>query len=253
MLLTRIIPTLLLYNDSLVKTINFKKIRYIGDPCNTVRIFNELEVDELIFLDIRATREKKSPNFRVLSEIATECFMPLVYGGGVKSLDHAKKIFDIGFEKIAINSSATTNQKLITEIASVYGSQAVIGSIDVKRTLFGKYRVFSSSGQIKTVLDPVDWAKDLESLGAGELLLTSIDKEGTWAGFDLQLVNNIADSVNIPVIAHGGAGNIDHIVEVIKKSNASAVALGSLVVYQKKDMGVLINMPKAELLKNAIS
>jgi len=244
MLRTRVIPTLLLRNESLVKTKQFGKYVYVGDPANTVKIFNELEVDELIFLDITASIEKRSPNLKVLSEIAEECFMPLAYGGGIKSLDDAKAVFDIGFEKISLNSEIIHNPNLISQIAKSYGSQAVIASIDVKKSLFGKNTVRSVSSRNKFNSTPTVWAKELERLGAGEILLTSVDREGTWEGFDLDLVKQVADAVDIPVIAHGGAGSTDHILDVVKKANASAVALGSMVVFQKKGMGVLVNFPK---------
>jgi len=243
MLKTRIIPALLLKNESLVKTVKFKNSSYIGDPINTVRIFNELEVDELTFLDIKATNEHREPNYKILAEIANECFMPLAYGGGIKTLDQAKKIFSIGFEKIVLNSSPVLNINIISEIASYFGNQAIIGSIDVKKTLWGRYEVVSHSGARKTKMDPVGWAVNLENAGVGEILLTSIDREGTWSGFDIELVKKVTDAVSIPVIAHGGAGTIDHIGEVVKQGNASAVALGSMVVYQQKDMGVLVNFP----------
>jgi len=243
MLKTRIFPALLLKNESLVKTVKFKNPGYIGDPINTVRIFNELEVDELTFLDIKATNEHREPNYKILAEIANECFMPLAYGGGIKSLEQAKKIFSIGFEKIVLNSSPVLNINIISEIASYFGNQAIIGSIDVKKTLWGRYEVVSHSGARKTKMDPVGWAVNLENAGVGEILLTSIDREGTWSGFDIELVKKVTDAVSIPVIAHGGAGTIDHIGEVVKQGNASAVALGSMVVYQQKGMGVLVNFP----------
>lgn len=243
MLQVRIIPALLLRNESLVKTVRFGKFTYVGDPANTVRIFNELEVDELIFLDITASQEKRSPNLRVLSDIADECFMPLAYGGGIKSLDQAKAVFDIGFEKVSINSHAVENPKLINDIARHYGSQAVLVSIDVKKGFFGSYTVQAMSGKRNTCRNPITWAKEVEQMGAGEILLTSIDREGTWNGFDLELVKHVCDAVTIPVIAHGGAGSVEHIRQVVKDSHASAVALGSMVVFQKKGMGVLVNFP----------
>jgi imidazole glycerol-phosphate synthase subunit HisF len=243
MLRTRIIPTLLLRNESLVKTMRFGKFTYVGDPCNTVRIFNELEVDELLFLDITATLEKRSPNLRVLADIASECFMPLGYGGGIRTLEDAKSVFDIGFEKIVINSYAIENPDFIRQLASTYGSQAVIVSIDVKKNIWRRYQVRTHSGQQASKRDPVEWAKQLESLGAGEILLTSMDREGSWEGFDLDLVRGVANAVSIPVIAHGGAGTLEHIKEVVTQADASAVGLGSMVIFQKKDMGVLINFP----------
>ncbi len=252
MLRIRIIPCLQLIGQSLVKTLQFKKRNYIGDPINTVRIFNELEVDELCLLDIRATVEKREPNLKILSEIANECFMPLSYGGGLRDFETVKKIFSIGFEKVVINSFAVEKPEFITRIAELFGSQAVIASIDVKKSLFGKYNVYSHDGTNKTKFDAIEWALKLERLGAGELLITSMDKDGTWEGFDIGIINSIANKVKIPVIANGGAGNIEHIGEVIKKGNASAVALGSMVVYQSKGMGVLVNFPDKQKLEEAL-
>ena len=249
MLRKRVIPALLLRNESLVKTLRFGKFTYVGDPCNTVRIFNELEVDELLFLDIAATREKCSPNLRMLTDIANECFMPLGYGGGVCTLDHVASIFAIGFEKIVINTHAIQQPKFITQLAKRYGSQAVIASIDVKRSFWGKNTVCTHAGRKNTHCNPIEWVVALEELGAGEILLTSIDREGTWDGFDLDLIQLVTSQVSIPVIAHGGAGSIKHIGEAVRKGGASAVALGSMVVFQKKGMGVLVNFPDKEELE----
>jgi imidazole glycerol-phosphate synthase subunit HisF len=243
MLKVRAIPCLLLKNESLVKTIKFKKYDYIGDPVNTVRIFNELEVDELMFLDIFASKENRTINFKLLKEIASECFMPLSYGGNIKSLDDAKRVFEIGFEKIVINTNAFNNLGLIGDIAECFGNQSIVGSIDVKKTLFNKKQIFSHHGSKKQYEDPVVWAKKLETAGIGELLVTSIDKEGTWGGYDIDLMKEMVDSVQIPVIANGGAGSIEDITKIVQNAHVSAVALGSMILYQKKDMGVLVNFP----------
>lgn len=253
MLQTRIIPALLLKEDSLVKTIKFHDAKYIGDPINTVRIFNELEVDELVFLDITASREKREPNLKILSEVANECFMPLGYGGGLNDFNVVKSIFGIGFEKVVLNTVTHTNPSFVTKIAEHFGNQAVMCSIDVKKNLWGNYQVWSNSGTVNTKKNPFEWASELEYLGAGEILLTSMDKEGTWSGFDVQLVEKVSESVNIPVIAHGGAGNLKHIGDVIKHGKVSAVALGSMVVYQQKGMGVLVNFPDFNELQSVIS
>jgi cyclase len=242
MLRTRVIPALLLRNESLVKTKRFGRFTYVGDPCNTVRIFNELEVDELMFLDITATREGRAPNVRLLADIANECFMPLGYGGGIRRMEDAHGVFRVGIEKVVINSQAVEDPSLISRLADHYGSQAVIVSIDVKRTLFGGSRVFTRSGTRNTRREPLEWARQCEALGAGEILLTSIDREGTWQGYDLETIRSVAEAVNIPVIAHGGAGSLSHLGQAVKAS-ASAVAVGSMVVFQKKDMGVLVNFP----------
>ena len=248
MLRTRVIPALLLRNESLVKTVRFGKFTYVGDPANTVRIFNELEVDELLFLDITASREKRCPNLKVLADIANECFMPLGYGGGIQSLDQAGKVFAAGIEKVVINTAAVVRPKLIEEIASVYGSQAVIVSIDVKKNLLSKKTVWTENGRKNTGLDPIKWVKEATSRGAGEILLTSIDNEGTWRGFDYDLVRHAADAVDVPVVAHGGGGCLEDIKKVVWDCRASAVALGSLFVFQKKGCGVLVNYPEKETL-----
>lgn len=254
MLKIRIIPALLLSKGSLVKTVQFKNAGYIGDPVNTVRIFNELEVDELTFLDIDASKSNALPDFKILREIADECFMPLSYGGGIRNVETAARIFEIGFEKVILNTITHTSPGIISEIASHFGSQSVIVSIDVKKFLFGGYEVVTGSSVIRTGKKPDAWAKEVENLGAGEILLTSVDREGTWEGFDISLTRKVSDSVNIPVIAHGGAGSVEHIVQVVKEGKASAVAIGSMVVYQKKGMGVLVNFPdKDELQKKLYS
>jgi cyclase len=253
MLRTRVIPALLLRDESLVKTVRFGKYTYVGDPCNTVRIFNELEVDELVFLDIGASRSGQPPNLGLLADIANECFMPLGYGGGVRTVDQARAILRLGFEKIVINTAALTNPELISALARDFGSQAVIVSIDVRRTALGNWSVYGRGGTRNFHMDPVSCARRAASLGAGELLLTSIDREGTWSGFDLDVVKAVTDAVNIPVIAHGGAGSIGDIARVVRDGGASAVALGSMVVFQKKGMGVLVNFPLPTQLDAALS
>lgn len=252
MLLTRVIPALLLRDDALVKTIRFDKPTYIGDPVNTVRIFNELEVDELIFLDITAGNEKRQPNLSILREIADECFMPLGYGGGLTNFDTIQAIFAIGFEKVVLNSITHKSPEFVTRVAEHYGNQAVVGSIDVKKNFWGNYEVWTHAGKTNTKKNPIQWAQELEQRGAGELLLTSIDREGTWSGFDVTLTAEVAGAVNIPVIAHGGAGKLKHITEVVQQGHASAVAIGSMVVFQQKGMGVLVNFPDNKDLEGAL-
>ena len=252
MLRTRVIPALLLRDESLVKTRRFGRFTYVGDPCNTVRIFNELEVDELVFLDITASRDGRGPNLRLLADIANECFMPLGYGGGISSLKDAKAVFDIGFEKVVVNSAAAQRPMLISELARHYGSQAVMVSIDVKRGWFSGATVRTHGGKRDTRRDPVEWAMEAERQGAGEILLTSIDREGSWQGFDLDLVSRVTAAVSIPVIAHGGGGSLQHVTQVVKQAHASAVALGSLVVFQKQGMGVLVNFPGPAALEAAL-
>lgn len=250
---TRIIPCLLLKERSLVKTVRFKDPAYVGDPINTVRIFNELEVDELAFLDIEASRARRGPDFDVLNEISNECFMPLSYGGGVSDISIAERIFLIGFEKVILNTATFENPQLVTQLARRYGNQAVIAAVDVKRSFFGRYEVACLSGTKRKSILPEEWAKQMEALGAGEILLTSIDREGTWRGFDVDLTARVAQAVSIPVIANGGAGSIEHIGEVIQEGQASAVALGSMVVYQGMGMGVLVNFPDQGALNRRLA
>lgn len=248
MLLNRYIPCLLLKDDGLVKTVNFKNPRYVGDPINTVRIFNEKEVDELIFLDIEATPKNREPNYKLLAEIADECFMPLAYGGGIKTLEQAKRIFSIGIEKVAINSALHNDLSLVERISEIYGSQAVIGVIDVKKNLFGKPQIVSDSATKKHSYSIKTWVGRIEDAGVGEILLTSVDNEGTWGGLDIELIKQITSISKVPVIAHGGAGTIEHLKSGIIQGGANAIAMGSMVVYQKKDFGVLVNFPDKELL-----
>lgn len=253
MLRHRVIPTLLLRNGSLVKTTNFKRFTYVGDPVNTVRIFNELEVDELLFLDIDATNERHAPNFELLADIASECFMPLAYGGGIRDIESADRILRMGFEKVALNSYAVERPEIIREFADRFGSQAVVVSIDVRKPLFGKARVHTRGARHNAGRDPVEWAQRVESLGAGEILLTSVEREGSWSGLDLELTTAVTSAVDIPVIAHGGAGSLADIGAAVKQAGASAVGVGSLVVFQKKDMGVLVNFPDPAKLRIALS
>jgi cyclase len=245
----RVIPTLLLKNERLIKTVKFRNLRYIGDPCNTLRIFNELEVDELLILDISATKEKKKPNYNLLKEIATECFMPLSYGGAVRSVEQARKILNIGYEKICLNSIAFDDIDIVSAICEEFGAQAVIGSIDYKKNFWGNYEVVKGCNQQFTGWDVVEWAKALTDAGVGEILLTSIEQEGTWNGYDINILKLVTSSINIPVIAHGGCGKLEDVRLAVCQGNASAVALGSMVVYQKKGMGVLVNFPDKKKLE----
>jgi cyclase len=248
----RIIPVLLLQNKGLVKTINFKNPTYIGDPINAVKIFNEKEVDELVFLDIEATNKNQEPNYNTIEEIASECFMPLGYGGGIKNIEQIKKIFAIGVEKVIINSSAYFTPNLISEAAKIYGNQSIVVSVDVKKDFFGKYNCFINTGKTKIKYKLIEYLKLLEDKGAGEIIVTSIDREGTFKGFDIELIKSVTQTVNIPIVANGGAGKIEDFAEVILTGGASAVAAGSLFVYKSMNRGVLINYPSQTELKDKI-
>src|SRR5712691_5528058 len=191
MLGTRVIPCLLLKDEGLVKTVKFKNPSYVGDPINAVRIYNQKEVDELIFLDISATVQNRKPSFKLLSELASECFMPFAYGGGIRQIQDIRQIFSLGVEKVAINTYAVENPGFVREAADTFGSQSVVVSIDVKKDLFGKYRVTTHGGRKKTNLDPIRFAAYMEEMGAGELLLNSVDRDGTWQGYDIDLVKGV--------------------------------------------------------------
>src|SRR5579875_2511760 len=197
----RMIPVLLLNKGGLYKTVGFKNARYVGDPINTVKIFNEKEADELLLLDFTASVQKRGPDFAKIAEIAGEAFMPMAYGGGIRNLDDAKKVFDSGFEKIVLNTILFDDIKLIEKIAAIYGAQAVVGCMDVKKNMFGKYRVYAYSGTKKTGYEPVDWAKQIQNGGAGEIILNNIDKDGTWEGYGFDLISAVAHSIHIPLIA----------------------------------------------------
>jgi cyclase len=241
----RIIPTLLLCNSGLSKTKKFSKPKYVGDPINTVRIFNDKEVDELIILDICATKESREPDLGVIRDIASECFMPLSYGGGVTNLDIIREVLSSGVEKIVINSAAVRQKKLITESSKYFGSSTIVVSIDAKRKLFGGYEVYINSGQEKTGLDPVEWAKECERLGAGEIVINSIDQDGMMQGYDWQLIRSVADAVSLPVVAAGGAGTLNDLVRAIKECKVSAAAAGSLFIFHGKHRAVLVNYPNS--------
>ncbi len=248
----RIIPVLLLQNGGLVKTINFKKPNYIGDPINAVKIFNEKEVDELIFIDIDATKQRKEPDYNKIEEIASECFMPLGYGGGIKNIEQVKKIIGIGVEKVILNSSVAVNPKLIGKVAKIYGSQCAVVSIDVKKDIFGKYICYTSSGKNKIKQNIIDYVKLVENEGAGEIILTSIDREGTFKGYDINLIKKVSESVNIPVVSNGGAYTITDFTNAIKEGGASAVSAGSFFVYKSKNKGILINYPSQKELREFV-
>jgi cyclase len=243
----RIIPVLLLKDGGLYKTVRFGKDNYVGDPINTVKIFNEKEADELVLLDYHATLEKRGPDFSKIGEIAGEAFMPMAYGGGISSLDQAKKVFDSGFEKVVLNSTLFNNLSILREVGNIYGAQSVVASIDVKSNFFGKQKVYSVSGTRKTDLDPVQWARTLEDAGAGEIFLNAIDRDGTWEGYDIALIKAVSEAVKVPVIACGGAGSMADFEKAVREGGASAVAAGSLFVYQRKGMGVLVNFPAQKI------
>jgi cyclase len=245
----RVIPVLLLKNAGLVKTQKFKNPKYVGDPINAIKILNEKEVDELIFLDITASKEHKKPNLKLLNEIATECFMPLCYGGGIKTIEDIKNIISCGVEKVSLNTIAIENPDFVKSASDIFGSSTIVVSIDVKKNFWGKKIIYSYSGTKSTGLDPISFAVEMQKKGAGELLINSIDKDGMMNGYDYELIKQISKEVDIPVIACGGAGELKHLKEAIN-AGASAVAAGSMFVFHGKHRAVLINYPSQVELQN---
>jgi cyclase len=228
MLKIRVMPTLLFKNFGLVKSVQFDSWRRIGSVMQAVKVYNLREVDELVFLDISATPDGHPPDFETVDEIADECFMPLTVGGGVRSVADVRRLLQVGADKVAINSAAVENPELIQAAAQQFGSQCLVISIDVKKQSNGTYEVFTHAGTQPTGKDPVIWAKEVESLGAGEILLTSIDRDGTMTGYDTELTKNISHAVSIPVIASGGAGSYQDMASVLLEGRASAVAAASI-------------------------
>lgn len=239
----RIIPVLLLHNGGLVKSVRFKKYRYVGDPINAVKVFNEKEVDEIIVLDIDASGKNRPPDFKAIEEICGEAFMPLAYGGGVSSLEQAQQVLYNGAEKVVLNTALLEKPKAIETIAKQFGSQSVVASVDYKKTLFGKLKVFGSNGGKKTSWSPVELAKKAEDYGAGELMLNSIERDGTYKGYDVEIISQVSSSLSIPVIACGGASSMDDFKLAIE-NGASAVVAGSMFVFQRPNQAVLISYPK---------
>jgi cyclase len=240
MLRPRVIPTLLLESGGVIKTIRFRSPRYIGDPINVVRLFNDMEVDELVLLDVAA----EEPNLRFLGDLTDECFMPVCYGGGVGRLADMDRLFALGIEKVALNAAAVRTPELVRQAADAFGSQSVVVSIDVARNWRRRPRVVIRRGTRSTGLDPVTHARRMENEGAGEILLNSVDRDGTMSGYDLDLVREVAQAVHIPVIACGGAGHLDHVRAVLREGGAAGAAAGSLFIYSGPHRGILVSYPQ---------
>lgn len=251
MLRARVIPCLLLHKRHLYKTVKFKNPRYIGDPINAVKIFNEKEVDELMLVDIDATVEGREPDYDLIEDIVGEAFMPVCYGGGVKTVEQMRRLFYLGVEKVSLSSAAIEDPELVSKAASEFGSQSVVVTLDIKKTgLRRKYEVLIYNGTKKTGYDPIKLAKKMESLGAGELVINNVDRDGTFEGYDEDIIKEIVEEVNIPVIALGGAGSLEDIRNVILRAGATSAAAGSLFVYYGKLRAVLINYPSQNELEN---
>ena len=247
----RVIPSLLIHKGGLVKSVQFKEYKYVGDPINAVKIFNEKEVDEIAVIDIDATRNCKAPDIAKIAEIASEAFMPMAYGGGITTIAQIKEILYNGIEKVIINKAAHILPSLITEAANLFGNQSVVVSIDVKKTFLKGYRVFTDNGKKNTGLNPVEFAIAAQKLGAGEILLNSIDKDGTFTGYDNVLIEQVCKVLSIPVIALGGATTVQDFVAA-RKAGASALAAGSMFVFQRPHRAVLISYPTRKELKETL-
>ncbi|MAQ43804.1 MAG: imidazole glycerol phosphate synthase subunit HisF [Candidatus Marinimicrobia bacterium] len=242
----RVIPILLLENNGIVKTIRFNKSNYIGDPINAVKIFNDLKADELVFLDILATKEKRSISKNLIQKVADEANMPFSVGGGIKSLTDIKEIINLGAEKVIINSHAIENPNFIKEASDSFGSSTIVVSIDVKKSFLGKRYIYKKSSKKSMKICPVEFSKLVEENGAGEILINSVDNDGTMKGYDFDLISQVSTNVSIPVVAAGGAGNYEDFTMAIKYSYASAVAAGSMFVYHGPHNAVLLNYPSKD-------
>jgi cyclase len=228
MLKTRVIPTLLMKNSALVKGVGFDSWRQIGTVLPAIKVYNMRDVDELILVDITATEEQRQIDYEELSLLSAECFIPLSVGGGVNSIDTIKNILRSGADKVVINSAAYRQPELIQQGAEKYGQQCIVAAIDVRKNQDGSYQCFSQSGCKAESIDPVSWAKKLEQLGAGEIIITAIERDGAMQGFDIGLINQVSSAVNVPVIASGGAGQAEDFLAAVTQGNATAIAAASI-------------------------
>lgn len=247
----RVIPVLLMRERGLVKSIRFSNYKYVGDPINAVRIFNEKEVDELAILDINASAGNQGPDIVLIESIVSEAFMPIAYGGGIANLEQAKRILSIGVEKLILNRSAIKNPTLISEIARQYGSQSVLVSIDYKKNYFGKISVYIENGKTNAGISPLAFAKQIEEAGAGEILLNSIERDGSFSGYDLEMIREVSNAIGIPLIAAGGAGSLADFRQAALHG-ASAVSAGSMFVFQRPHRAVLISYPSINDLETYV-
>lgn len=256
MLRPRITPCLLVHNGGLVKTVQFRDPKYVGDPINAVKIFNEKESDELVVLDIDATANSAEPDFKMIARLAVECRMPLCYGGGVKTAQQAKRIIGLGVEKVAVSSAAVENPRLLGEIGQEIGSQSVVVVLDVKRAKSGAYEVFTHNGSRATGRSPIDLAAQAQGLGAGEIVVNSIDRDGVMKGYDLEVARAVRAATRLPMTVLGGAGSLADIGKVIETCGVVGAAAGSLFVFKGPYKAVLINYPsqaqKEELVRAAL-
>lgn len=249
----RVIPTLLLRNLGLVKGVKFRDHRYVGDPINAVQIFNAKEVDEILFLDILATAEQRIPDPELIQRIADQCLVPFTVGGGIQTLQHIRTLLNAGAEKICLNSSALERPEFVKQAAETFGSQCVMVCIDVKKNFFGKYEVYSRCGTKKIKGSPSEIAQKMQDYGAGEIVIQSIDRDGTREGYDLNLIRSVTQTANVPIIASGGAGNLEDFKKAVEKSQADSVAAGSFFVFHGRRLAVLIQYPTFEEIEQLFS
>lgn len=245
----RVIPCLLLHEQKLVKTVRFKNENYIGDAMNAVRIFNEKAVDEIIILDIWKSIKRETPDFKYLKKLASQCFMPVAYGGGLSSLKQIKTVFELGMEKVILNSMAYSNPECVRKAVHVFGAQSIVGAMDVKKGLFGKYTVHTWRGRHNTHITPIDYAQYLERIGVGEIFLNNITLDGKMTGYDLKLLREVSSSVKVPVTVCGGAGSIEDLSQGISYGGVNAVAAGSMFVYMGNTKSILINYPDRKVIE----
>jgi cyclase len=247
MLRPRIIPCLLLHDKGLVKTMNFKTPKYIGDPINAVRIFNEKESDELIVLDIDASVNGSEPDYAIIEKLASECRMPLCYGGGIKTVEQAQRIFSLGVEKVALSSAVVENPELVSRISDRVGTQSAVVVMDVKKKFLGGYEIYTHNGKKATGKNPIEMAKLFQKMGAGEIVINSIDQDGVMKGYDLDLVEKIRNEITLPLTILGGTGSLEDMGKLIKKYGIIGAAAGSLFVFKGVYKAVLINYPSPEM------
>jgi cyclase len=246
-IIPRVIPTLLLDDEAFVKTTGYREPRYVGDPVNVINLFNRFEVDEIVLLDIGASARRREPTFDLIGELAAECWVPLAYGGGITTYEQARRILSLGVEKVVLGTAVDRQPELLGEIARTYGQQAVVASVDVRRD-GDRFDVFVEHATRRVSRDAAAYAMRAVELGAGEILLNSIDRDGTMRGYDLDLIRTVTAAVGVPVVACGGAGERAHLPAPIRAAGAAAVAAGSLFVFQGRARGVVVNFPeRAEL------
>lgn len=244
----RVMPVLLADNTRLVKGKQFANHKYVGDPINALRIFNDKEVDELIFFDITASKQKRGPNFDYLSEISSEAFFPLAYGGGITSVAQIERLMRLGIEKVVLGTSAFHDPQLVRDAVSAVGSQSVVVSIDYRKTFFRGVQVYTASGTVRTAMEPKAYALAMEDLGAGELIITNIENEGTGRGYDLVYLSELSSCLSVPIVASGGANNTDDFIKARDIGHVQAVSASSMFLFYGPHRAVLINYPSYEAI-----